>query len=162
MLELAALTSAVSVANSCFSALKAAVTVGKDLESNVGTISRWMSAVSKVDNLEKAAKNPTILENIFRKDDVQSIAVQALVAKKKFEEQRAELKNLLNMRYGFRTYDELLKIEASIRKERQAAFERQRQKAKLIGTYVLGAFLFLVIIGALVGFLFLLKSQGRF
>jgi len=145
---------AVGVASKAFSAIKQGFAVGRDLEQMSGDISRWMGAVSDVDNAEKQAKNPGVFGKVFGSGSIETTALQAYAAKKKLEEQRYELKMFLNMTHGPQAYDELLEMEGKIRKQRQATIYKQQQIRKQIGEGIGWLFLVLVI----GGFLLLLTS----
>jgi len=115
-----------------------------------GDLSRWMGAVSDIDNAEKQAKNPPLFKKIFDSQSIEQAAIQAYAAKKKLEEQRYELKVFLNMTYGINAYNELLAMEGQIRKQRQEMVYKQQkmrqQMFEVIGWIFLG-FLVLGFIG---------------
>ena len=97
-----------------------------------GDLSRWMSAVSDIDNAEKQAKNPPLLKKLFDKGSIEQAAIQAFTAKKKLEEQRYQLKVYLNMTFGPGAYNELLAMEGRIRKQRQEAIYKQQKMRQQI------------------------------
>tara|TARA_R110002153_G_scaffold159094_2_gene311243 strand:+ start:742 stop:1179 length:438 start_codon:yes stop_codon:yes gene_type:complete len=111
-----------------------------------GDIGRWMGAVSDVDQAEKQAKNVSVFGKLFGGDSIEAVALQAYSAKKKFEEQRYELKMFLNLTHGPQAYDELLAMEGKIRKERQETIYKQQQLRKQI-LEVIGWFVLTAIIG---------------
>jgi len=146
---------AVGVAGKAFSAIKAGFAAGRDLEQMAGDLSRWMGAVSDVDNAEKQAKNPGVFDKLFGQDSVEATALQAYAAKKKFEEQRYELKVFLNMTHGPGAYDELLAMEGKIRKERQKQVYAQQKLRRQIGD----AIAIFILISIVVGFIAILGAM---
>ena len=124
---------AMGVASKAFDAIKKGFAVGRDIEQMSGDIGRWMGAVSDVDNAEKQAKNPPLFGKLFKAGSIEEAALSAYAAKKKLEEQRYELKMFLNMTYGPQAYDDLLKMEGQIRKERQQTIYKQQQLRRQIG-----------------------------
>ena len=124
---------AVGVASKAFDAIKKGFAVGRDIEQMSGDIGRWMGAVSDVDNAEKQAKNPPLFGKLFKAGSIEEAALSAYAAKKKLDEQRYELKMFLNMTYGPQAYDDLLKMEGQIRKERQQTIYKQQQLRRQIG-----------------------------
>ena len=146
---------AMGVASKAFSAIKQGFAVGRDIEQMSGDIGRWMGAVSDVDNAEKQAKNPPLFGKLFKAGSIEEAALSAYAAKKKLEEQRYELKIFLNMTYGPQAYDDLLKMEGQIRKQRQQTIYKQQQLRRQVGEGI--AWLFLVIV--IGGFLLLLASM---
>ena len=154
MVDPVTITAALGVANSAFNAIKQGFSVGRDIEQMSGDIGRWMGAVSDVDNAEKQAKNPPLFGKLFKAGSIEEAALSAYAAKKKLEEQRYELKIFLNMTYGPQAYDDLLKMEGQIRKQRQETIYKRQQLRRQIGEGIGWLFL-IVIIG---GLLLLLAS----
>jgi len=145
---------AVGIAGKAFDAIKKGFAVGRDIEQMSGDIGRWMGAVSDVDNAEKQAKNPPLFGKLFKSGSIEEAAMAAYAAKKKLEEQRYELKVFLNMTYGPQAYDELLKMEGQIRKQRQETIYKQQQLRRQIGE----AIGWLVCVGLVGGFAVLIAS----
>ena len=54
-----------AVASSAFGVLKKGFAIGKDIESMAVDLSRWMGALSDLDQAEKEAKNPPIFKKMF-------------------------------------------------------------------------------------------------
>jgi hypothetical protein len=127
------ITAAMSVANSAFNAIKQGFSAARDIEQMSGDIGRWMGAVSDIDNAEKQAKNPPLFGKLFKAGSIEEAALAAYAAKKKLEEQRYELKMFLNFTYGPQEYDDLLKMEGQIRKQRQETVYKQQQLRRQIG-----------------------------
>ena len=127
---------AMGVASKAFDAIKKGFAVGRDIEQMSGDIGRWVGAVSDVDNAEKQAKNPPLFGKLFKAGSIEEAALSAYAAKKKLEEQRYELKMFLNMTYGPQAYDDLLKMEGQIRKQRQETVYKQQQLRRQIGEAV--------------------------
>jgi len=137
---------AMGVASKAFDAIKKGFAVGRDIEQMSGDIGRWMGAVSDVDNAEKQAKNPPLFGKLFKAGSIEEAALSAYAAKKKLEEQRYELKMFLNMTYGPSAYDDLLKMEGQIRKERQQTIYKREQLRRQIGEAITW-FIVVVIVG---------------
>ena len=134
-----------TTASTAFSGLKKAFQAGRDIESMTGDLSRWMGAVSDIEQKEKSAKNPPIFRKVF--GSVEQEALEAFAAKKKLEEQRYELKTFIQFSHGHKAWDQLLAMEGKIRKARQEQlYKRQEFKDRCIeGVLIL--FLVCTIIG---------------
>tara|TARA_Y100001972_G_scaffold49469_1_gene60791 strand:+ start:1577 stop:2164 length:588 start_codon:yes stop_codon:yes gene_type:complete len=142
------ITAAMSVANSAFNAIKQGFAAAKDIESMASDVSRWMGAVSDIDNAEKQAKNPPLFGKLFKANSIEEAALAAYAAKKKLEEQRYELKMFLNLTHGPGAYEELLQMEGQIRKQRQQTVYKQQQLRRQIGEAVT----WLLVVGIIGGF----------
>ena len=120
--------SAMATASAAFGVIKKGFAVGRDIESMVGDLSRWMSALSDLDQAEKEAKNPPIFKKMFAGKTVEQEALEIFAAKKKAQQQRDELKQWMQFTIGSRAWDELLAMEGQIRKQRQETLYRQRER----------------------------------
>ena len=160
MIEVAA---ALSAATTAFNAIKKGFEVGRDIESMSGDLSRWMGSVSDINKADEYAKKPPIFKKLFAAGSVEEEAMATFMAKKKAEDLRYQLKQLISLTRGPAAWDELLRTEGEIRKKRQAAIyaqkERQRQivewTAIIIGVGMVGGFLVWLLGLAL-------KAQGVF
>jgi len=152
--------SAMATASAAFGALKKGFAVGRDVESMVGDLSRWMGALSDIDQAEKEAKNPPIFKKLFNGKSVEQEAIEAFAAKRKAQNQRDELKQWIGLTLGRSAWDELIRMEGNIRKQRQETLYRQRERRqKFVEICVI---ILAVLIGAalLIGFIWFVKTKG--
>ena len=127
------ISAAISTATAAFGGIKRAFAAGRDLESMSQDLSRWMGAVSDIDNAHKSAKNPTLFKKVFSGQSIEQEAIEAFAAKKKLEAQRDELKTFIMFTHGTRAWDELLAMEGDIRKRRQKEiYEAKERREKII------------------------------
>ena len=134
---------------------------GRDLEAMSQDLSRWMGAVSDIDNAHKSAKNPSMLKKVFGGGSVEQEAIEAFAAKKKLEAQREELKQFLMFTHGSRSWEELLRMEGEIRKRRQKEiYDKQKFREKII-TWVAVTIVVSVGTVVLIGFIYTLMGFDR-
>ena len=145
MFDPVSISASLAVASTAFNGIKKAFHAGRELESMSQDLSRWMGAVSDIEQKEKSAKNPPIFRKVF--GSVEQEALEAFAAKKKLEEQRYELKTFIQFTHGHKAWDQLLAMEGKIRKARQEQlYRRQEFKDRCIeGVFIL--FLICTIIG---------------
>mgnify|MGYP003125385883 FL=1 len=133
MFDPISISAAVATASTAFNGIKRAFQAGRDIQSMSQDLSKWMGAVSDVDNAHKSAKNPSIFRKVFKGGSIEQEAIEAFTAKKKLEEQRYELKQFLMFTHGSKAWDELLRMEGDIRKRRQKEiYDRQKVREKII------------------------------
>ena len=158
MIEVAA---ALSAATTAFNAIKKGFEVGRDIESMSGDLSRWMGAASDINKADEYAKKPPLFKKLFAAGSVEEEAMATFMAKKKAEDMRYQLKQLISLTRGPAAWEELLKTEGEIRKKRQAAIYAQKEKQRkfmewtaiTIGIAIFSSFLFWLLSLAL-------KAQG--
>ena len=151
---------AMATASAAFGALKKGFAIGRDIESMASDLSRWMGALSDLDQAEKEAKNPPIFKKLFAGQSVEQEAVIAFANKQKAEQQRYELKQWISLTLGKSKWDELVKMEGQIRKRRQETLYAQRERRRKFVEIVD----WIVMIGAgiavLTSFVLLLKAHS--
>ena len=145
---------AITMASSAFSALKKGMQVGKDLQDMGVQLSQWASAMSDLDFLERKNQNPSVFQILG--GGVESQAMEIFAARKKAAAMRSELKDYISVVYGPSHWDELLSIEAEIRKSKRENEYRRLEMVQNIKEWAAGITLFLMSVGALFGLIFLM------
>ncbi len=143
---------AITAASKAFSAIRAGFMAGREIESMGKDLSRWMGAMSDIDNAEKSAKNASPLRKLFKGKEIEASAIEAFTAKKKLEAQRQELKTFINFHYGANSWNEILSLEKDIRLQRKKEIYDREQMIRKIWEYI-GWF---VLFCTVVGFIFML------
>ena len=157
MIEIVA---AVSAASGAFKAIPQGFAAGREIESMAGDLSRWMGAVSDIKKADEYNKKPPIFKKLFNAGSVEEEAMQIFMAKKKAEDMRAELKQIISFTRGPSAWEELLRTEADIRKKRQQAIYDQQERRKQILEWIAIGFLVLVISGFILGIGYLWMNRG--
>ena len=146
---------AVSAASSAFNAIKKGFAVGRDIESMAGDLSRWMGAVSDIKKADEYNKKPPLFKKLFASGSVEEEAMEIFMAKKKAEDMRNQLKQIITLTRGMSAWDELLRTEGEIRKKRQKLIYDQKERQRKLIEGILIAFLVLLIGGAVIGLILL-------
>jgi len=149
------IAAAVSGATAAFNTIKQMISAGRDIESCMGDVSRWMKMASDVDQAEKQSKNPPLFKKLFSAGSIEEEALQAYTAKKKLEAQRQELKTFLNMSYGPQAWADLIQLEGRIRKQRQEAIYKQQEMRQKVIEIIVAGILILTVTGLLVSLVWL-------
>ena len=152
---------AVATATAAFNAIKSGFSAGREIESMAGDLSRWMGAVSDIKKSEEYTKKPPLFKKLFAAGSVEEEALQTLMAKKKAEDMREQLKQIISFTRGPSAWEELLRTEADIRKKRQKMiYDQEERRRKLLEAFAIGL-LVIVIVGfvGFIGYLFL-ESRG--
>ena len=137
---------AVSAATSAFGAIKKGFEVGRDIESMAGDLSRWMGAVSDIKKAEEYSKKPPLFKKLFASGSVEEEAMQIFMAKKKAEDMRGQLKQIITYTRGISAWEELLKTEGDIRKKRQKMIYAQQERRRFVFEVIIAT----IIIGVIV------------
>ena len=119
---------AVSAATSAFGAIRKGFEVGRDIESMAGDLSRWMGAVSDIKKAEEYNNKPPLFKKLFAAGSIEEEALQIFMAKKKADDMREQLRQIITYTRGPSAWQELIKTEADIRKKRQAMIYAQKER----------------------------------
>ena len=144
---------AVGLATSAFNAIKQGIAVGRDLQDMGGQLSQWGKAFSDFSYAEKKANNPPWYS--FKGSDNET-ALQIFAQKRKMEEMRKEIKNFISWHYGPSAWDEVLAIEAQMRKQRKEELYRKEELKQKAIEWVAGILIVSSAAGLLALFIFLL------
>ena len=155
MIEIVA---AVSAASTAFNSIKKGFAMGREIESMAGDLSRWMGAVSDIKKADEYNKKPPLFKKLFASGSVEEEAMEIFMAKKKAEDMRNQLKQIITFTRGPAAWDELLRTEGDIRKKRQKLIYDQKERQRKLIEGILVAFLILLVGGSVVGLIYLYMS----
>ena len=154
------ISASLGVASAAFTNIKRMFQAGRDLEAMSQDLSRWMGAVSDIKKAEEYNKKPPLFKKIFNAGSVEEEAMQIFMAKKKAEDMRAELKNIISFTRGPSAWEELIRTEGEIRKKRQKAIYDQQERRRKILEWIAIFILVLVVGGFLLGIIYLWLNRG--
>jgi len=152
---------AMATASAAFNTIKKGFQVGRDIEQMASDLGRWMGALSDIEQAEKEAKNPPIFKKLFAGKSVEQEAMEAFAAKRKAQQQRDELKQWMQFTIGASAWDELVRMEGQIRKQRQETLYRQRERRQKFLEIVVLTLAMIVGIGILAVIIYAgMKNRG--
>jgi hypothetical protein len=128
MLDPVSIGLAISTASKAFDMIQRGFAVGRELEQMHGDMTRWMGATAEIAATAESAENAGVITRMLKgSGNIEQIATQAILAKKQIETQRYELMVHIRMKYGMKTWDDILKAEGQLRKAKAKALEEQRE-----------------------------------
>ena len=144
---------AIAGATAAFNTLKKGIQVGKDLKDMGGTMAKWAGAVADLDFADKQNQKPPWYKALG--GGVEAQAMEIFAAKQKAASMRAELKDFISVVYGPSKWQEILEIEAKLRKQKREHEYRQMEIKQTIIEWTAGILLFIISVGVLFGFVWL-------
>ena len=121
-----------------------------------GQLATWAGAISDIDYLAAKAADPPWWK---AGANVQAEAIEIFAAKKKIEAQRNELRTFVQYSYGQSGWEELLRIEAQVRKRKQATDHRRAEIKELLITITIVGLALLAGVGGLALLAYFLVQQ---
>ena len=144
---------AIAGATAAFNTLKKGIQVGKDLQDMGGTMAKWAGAIADLDFADRQNQKPPWYKALG--GGIESQAMEIFAAKQKAESMRKELKDYISVMYGPSKWQEILEIEADLRKQKREHEHRQMEIKQTIIEWAAGIALFLVLLGVLFGFVWI-------
>ena len=120
---------AFGAATAAFNAIKKGFEIGRDVESMYGDIGRWMSSCETVNKEANKAQKAGM--------SVEEEALEVFAHKKKIQAMEQELRTYVNLSHGPDAWNEVLRIQAEIRKKRKEAILAAKRKREEMITYIL-------------------------
>lgn len=138
---------ALAGATAAFNMLKKGIAVGKDLQDMGSQLSKWAGAIADLDFADKQNQKPAWYKTLG--GGVQAQAMEIFAAKQKAAQMRAELKDYISVMYGPSKWEEILQIEADLRKQKREHEHRQMEIKQKIIEWSAGVALFILSVGGL-------------
>ena len=130
---------AFGVATTAYKTIVAGFKVGKQVESMSKDLGRWMGAIQAVKEGHSKKKN-----RMF--GSVEEEALETFAMKKKAIAMENELRTFVNMNYGPNAWNEVIRIQAEIRKQKkEAELEAQRRQRQMVENTIIGGLVLLFI-----------------
>ena len=127
------------VATTAYKTIVAGFKVGKQVESMSKDLGRWMGAIQAVKEGHSKKKN-----RMF--GSVEEEALETFAMKKKAIAMENELRNFVNLNYGPNAWNEVIRIQADIRKQKkEAELEAQRRQRQMVENTIIGGLVLLFI-----------------
>ena len=118
--------SILGIASTAFATLKKGFEFGKDAESMVKDLGRFMHSVDDLKSLHKKKKKRKF-------GNIEEESLETYVALKKARKMEDELRNFMIASYGVTAWTDILAIQARLRKERrEAQIKKQREQEEII------------------------------
>ena len=154
--------SAIGMATAAYNGIKSAIATGKEISEIGSTLNQWATSLSDLDFAHKQAQDPPFFKKMFGASEIEQNALEVWGQKQRAKEMREELRSYVSLYYGPSAWDEIVRIESKMRKERkEAIYEAEERRQKMIellagiGVAIVTALILFVI------FYFIGKSQGK-
>ena len=130
---------AFGVATTAYKTIVAGFKVGKQVESMSKDLGRWMGAIQAVKEGHSKKKN-----RMF--GSVEEEALETFAMKKKAIAMENELRNFVNLNYGPNAWNEVIRIQADIRRQKkEAELEAKRKQKQMIENTIIGGLILMFI-----------------
>jgi hypothetical protein len=151
---------AFAAAQTAVSAIKKGIQLGKDIGGISSDLAKFAGAISDIDFAHKSAENQPWYAVLFGGSGPSAMDIFA--KKKQAEALRAEIKQYIQFGYGQSAWEELLRIEAQVRKERQKTLYRKAEIKQTIIEWIVGILVLVSGVGILgVVLYFIGRKQGK-
>jgi hypothetical protein len=151
---------AFATAQTAVAAIKKGIQLGKDIGGISSDLAKFAGAISDINFAHKRSENQPWYAVLFGGDG--DNAMDIFAKKKQAEALRAEIKQYIQFSYGQSAWEELLAIEAQVRKDRQATMYRKAEIRQKILEWGLGIVAVVSSVGVFGVVIYILgKKQGK-
>lgn len=144
---------AITGATAAFNMLKKGISVGKDLQDMGGQLSKWAGAIADLEFADRQNQKPPWYKALG--GGVQAQAMEIFAAKQKAAAMRQELKDYISVMYGPSKWEEILEIEADLRKQKREHEHRRMEIKQTVIEWSAGIALFLISVSSLAFFVWI-------
>lgn len=151
---------AFATAQTAVAAIKKGIQLGKDIGGISSDLAKFAGAISDINFAHRRSENQPWYAVLFGGDG--DNAMDIFAKKKQAEALRAEIKQYIQFSYGQSAWEELLAIEAQVRKDRQATMYRKAEIRQKILEWGLGIVAVVSSVGVFGVVIYILgKKQGK-
>ena len=150
-----------SMATTAFKGVQKLVQAGREIEDVAQHLGRWYGYAADIKEAQKVAENPPLFKKILDTGSVEQEALNAIIVKKKIEQQEKDIRDLIVVVYVIDTYREMIQMRKDIKAKRERLVYRQRRRRRM---YLDGIFTFIgigVCLAMCYGFYELLMNYTR-
>lgn len=153
---------AIGAATAAYNGIKTMISTGKEISDMGVQLGNWAKSISDLDFAHERAKNPPLFKKMLS-SNIEQEALEAWAHKKKAQEMREELRGYISLYYGPSAWDEIVRIESKMRKERRDMEYAAIERKEAIINFAAGIACFVVGVAVLVGVIYLIGvNNGRF
>ena len=120
------------MASTAFKGVQVLVDRGAEIEHVAKKLGQWYTLVSDIKEAEKEIDNPPLFKKMFDSGSVEEQALNAVIAKKKIEEQEKQIRELIVWSYGNDTYSEMIQMRRDIKAKREKLIYKQRRRQRIM------------------------------
>jgi hypothetical protein len=118
------------MASTAFKGVQVLVDRGAEFEHVAKKLGQWYTFVSDLKEAEREIENPPLFKKMFDGNSVEEQALNAVIAKKKIEEQEKQIRELITWAYGTETYAEMIQMRRDIKAKREQLIYKQRRRQR--------------------------------
>ena len=121
-----------SMATTAFKGVQTLVQRGREIEDVAQHLGRWYGYVADINEAQRESEKPPIFRKLLDKGSVEQEALNAIIVKKKIEQQEREIRDLIVVVYGIETYREMIQMRRDIKTKRENLVYRQKRRRRSI------------------------------
>ena len=120
-----------SMATTAFKGVQTLVQRGREIEDVAQHLGRWYGYVADINEAQRESEKPPIFKKLLDKGSVEQEALNAIIVKKKIEQQEREIRDLIVVVYGIETYREMIQMRKDIKAKRERLVYKQRRRRRM-------------------------------
>ena len=150
-----------SMATTAFKGVQKLVQAGREIEDVAQHLGRWYGYAADIKEAQKTAENPPLFKKILANGSVEEEALNAIIIKKKIEQQEKDIRDLIVVVYGIETYREMIRMRKEIKAKRERLVYKQKRRRRSILDGIVIVIGLTTCVGIVYGFYELLMNYSK-
>ena len=150
-----------SMATTAFKGVQTLVQRGREIEDVAQHLGRWYGYVADINEAQRESEKPPIFRKLLDKGSVEQEALNAIIVKKKIEQQEREIRDLIVVVYGIETYREMIQMRKDIKSKRERLVYKQKRRRRSILDGIVIVIGLTTCVGIVYGFYELLMNYAK-
>jgi len=152
-----------AAATTAFKTVKKLVEAGREVQDVSSQLGQWFSAASDLKASIEDAEKPHALKKMLQNNDsIEQQAINIQLAKEKHREMETQLREMWMYRFGLASYREMIATRKSIAAQRDRQIYAKKRRARQWIDGIIITCSVLTAVGALLLFIWLMNTKGRF
>ena len=122
------ISTTLAMATTAFNGVKLLVGKGAEIEQVANQLGKWYGLIADCKEREREIEKPPLFKRIMPGQSVEAEALNIVIARRKWEQQEKEVRELLLYAYGQDTVSEMYQLRKQIRAERERSVYAQKRR----------------------------------
>lgn len=127
------ISTTLAMATTAFNGVKLLVGKGAEIEQVANQLGKWYGLIADCKEREREIEKPPLFKRIMPGESIEAEALNIVIARRKWEQQEKEVRELLLYAYGPDTVSEMYHLRKQIKAERErSVYAQKRRRRNLI------------------------------
>lgn len=130
---------AFAAANALFKGIQKGISMGKEVESMAGSISKWYGMAADIRSADQKKKKPSAFKRFMDAGSVEQEALDSMLRERRLAEMEKALYDMILLQYGIGFYNEMMARRRKLKADREKEIKeaaKQREMVIVVGIVI--------------------------